>query len=140
MARTAKTAIRKWFKEHPKTFCPVVGQAVCRHNGCDNPKLRADERCNIDLKMRMAERAREANDDRPWLADVRTTPDRRRYILNFPYDKLTLQDFRSVIPEADRSYDAATREWSVERRHWGILNAFFSNFADWELDRRNVRT
>jgi hypothetical protein len=132
--RTAKQAIRAWYKQHPKTYCPVVGQSVCRHLGCDNAQLRADPRCNIELKTAMAERAGAANDPRPWLADLRLSPDHRRYVLNFPYDRLTLQDFKSVIPEADRAYDATTREWSVDRRHWGALNALFSNFADWDLE------
>jgi len=140
--RTAKSAIRKWFKEHPKTFCPVVGQAVCKHGGWDRADLRADQRCNIELKTRMAERARLAADPRPWLADLRLSPDRRRYVLNFPFDRPTLADFRSVIPDADRSYDATNREWSVERRHWGALNALFSNFAEWDLEigRRGMAT
>ena len=55
--RTAKSAIRKWFNEHPKTFCPVVGQCVCKHGGCDRADLRADARCNIALKTLMYERA-----------------------------------------------------------------------------------
>jgi hypothetical protein len=131
---TAKQAIRKWFKEHPKTFCPVVGQGVCKHNGCDRADLRADARCNIALKMTMAERAAKLVDDRPWLADMRESVDRRRYVLNFPFDRLLLQDFKSVIPATDRTYDAATREWSVDKRHYGMLNALFSNFADWDLE------
>lgn len=132
--RTARQAIKKWFKDHPKTFCPVVGQTVCKHGGCDNATLRADARCNIDLKMRMLERAQRLDDSRPWLADVRRSPDGRRYVLNFPFDRLTLQDFKSIIPPSDRSYDAGTREWTVDRRHWGVLNAIFSNFADWDLE------
>ena len=132
--RTAKQAIRKWFKEHPKTYCPVLGQGVCKHGGCDRADLRADPRCNIALKTTMYERAVKLDDDRPWLADVRESADRRRYVLNFPFDRLTLQDLKSVIPETDRSYDGATREWSVDKRHYGILNAMFSNFADWDLE------
>jgi hypothetical protein len=134
--RTAKGAIRAWYKQHPKTYCPVVGQGICRHGGCDNPQLRADHRCNIALKSEMAERARAASaaDPRPWLADLRLSADRRRYVLNFPFDRLTLADFKSVIPEADRAYDATNREWSVERRHWGALNALFANFAAWDLE------
>jgi hypothetical protein len=132
--RTARSAIRNWFKEHPKTFCPVVGQAVCKHGGCDRADLRADARCNIALKTRMYERAAAAGDERPWLADLRESPDRRRYLLNFPFDPLTLQDFKSVIPAADRTYDAATREWAVDKRHYGILNAIFANFAEWDLE------
>ena len=140
MAKTAKQAIRRWFKEHPKTFCPVVGQGVCRHGGCDNAELRADARCNIDLKTRMYEHAHALPDDgRPWLADVRMTADRRRYVLNFPFDRLFLQDFKSVIPVTDRMYEAATREWSVDRRHWGILNSLFSNFADWDAELSRQR-
>jgi hypothetical protein len=137
---TAKQAIRRWFKSHPKTFCPVVGQAVCRHGGCDNAQLRADARCNIDVKSRMFEQAQVLpDDDRPWLADVRLTADSRRYVLNFPFDRLALQDFRSIIPETDRSYDAANREWTVDRRHWGLLNAIFANFADWDLELGKIR-
>ena len=132
--RTAKSAIRKWFKEHPKTFCPVVGQGVCKHGGCDRADLRADARCNIALKTLMYERAAAANDERPWLADVRESADRRRYVLNFPFDRLTLQDFKSVIPAPDRTWDAANREWSVDKRHYGILNALFANFAEWDLE------
>ena len=67
-------------------------------------------------------------------ADLRLSADRRRYVLNFPFDRLTLADFKSVIPEADRAYDATNREWSVERRHWGALNALFANFAAWDLE------
>ena len=132
--RTAKSAIRKWFKEHPKTFCPVVGQAVCKHGGCDRADLRADARCNIALKTLMYERAAASDDARPWLADLRETADRRRYVLHFPFDRLTLQDFKSVIPDSDRSYDASTREWTVDKRHYGMLNALFSNFAEWDLE------
>ena len=139
MPQTAKQAIRKWFKEHPKTFCPVVGQGVCRHNGCENAQLRADARCNIALKTRMAEHAHNLPDDgRPWLADVRMTADRRRYVLNFPFDRMFLQDFKSVIPPTDRTYDGATREWTVDRRHYGMLNTLFSNFADWDLELRRL--
>ena len=47
------------------------------------------------------------------------------HVLNFAFDRLTLADFKSVIPEPDRAYDARNREWSVERRHWGVLNALF---------------
>jgi hypothetical protein len=134
--RTAKQAIRAWYKQHPKTHCPVVGQPVCRSGGCDNAQLRADPRCNIELKSRMAERARAAAaaDPRPWLADLRLSADGRRYRLNFAFDRLTLQDFKGVIPEADRAYDPEGREWSVERRHWAALNALFSNFAEWDLE------
>lgn len=132
--RTAKSAIRKWFKEHPRTFCPVVGQGVCRHNGCDRADLKADARCNLPLKVVMAERAAALVDDRPWLADVRESADRLRYVLNFPFDRLFLSDFKSVIPDADRSYDAATREWSVDKRHYAMLTTLFSNFGDWDLE------
>lgn len=131
---TAKQAIQAWYKQHPKTHCPVVGESICRHGGCDNARLRADHRCNIDLKTGMAERARAAADPRPWLADLRLSADNRRYVLNFPFDRLTIADLKSVIPDADRAYDAASREWSVERRHWGALNALFSNFAEWDLE------
>ncbi|HZQ97616.1 MAG TPA: hypothetical protein VFC93_02250 [Chloroflexota bacterium] len=138
--RTAKQAIRRWFKEHPKTFCPVVGQAVCKHGGCDNAQLRADARCNIGLKTAMYERAHALPEDgRPWLADVRLSADRRRYVLNFPFDRMFLQDFKSVIPPSDRSYDAATREWSVDRRHWAMLNTLFTNFADWDAELSRLR-
>jgi hypothetical protein len=132
--RTAKQAINAWYKQHPKTYCPVVGESICRHGGCDNARLRADHACNIELKTSMAERASAAADPRPWLADLRLSPDNRRYVLNFPFDRLTLQDFKSVIPDADRAYDPTNREWSVERRHWGALNALFSNFAAWDLE------
>ncbi|MBM4418595.1 MAG: hypothetical protein FJ033_09835 [Chloroflexi bacterium] len=130
--RTARQAIKRWFRDHPKTLCPVVEQPVCRHNGCDNQTLRSDVRCNIALKMRMAEAARATDDDRPWIADLRITPDGRRFLLNFAFDRAFLQDFRSVIPASDRAYDAARREWSVERRHFGALDALFSNFAAWD--------
>lgn len=139
MARTARAAIRSWFKEHPKTFCPVVGQGVCRHGGCDNAALRGDARCNIALKSGMAERAAAQNDARPWLADVRQSADGRRFILNFPFDRLTLQDFKAIIPASDRDYNAETREWAVDRRHWGLLNALFSNFADWDAELSRQR-
>ena len=102
---TAKQAIQAWYKQHPKTHCPVVGESICRHGGCDNARLRADHRCNIELKTGMAERARAAADPRPWLADLRLSADNRRYVLNFPFDRLTIADFKSVIPDADRAYD-----------------------------------
>ena len=139
VARTAKAAIKAWYKTHPKTFCPVVGEAICRAGGCDNAKLRADAQCNIERKTRWFARGQATNDGRPWLADLRLSADKRRYVINFPFDRLTLQDFKSVIPESDRRYDEATREWSVERRHWSALNAMFSNFAEWDLDNLNRR-
>ena len=101
--------------------------------------MRADARCNIALKTRMWEKAQAARDPRPWLADLRLSADRRRYILNFPFDRMLLQDFRSVIPTSDRSYDEERRELSVERRQWSALNALFSNFAEWDLAIGQVR-
>lgn len=136
---TARQAIKKWFREHPKTFCPVLGQPICRYNGCGNATLRSDPRCNITLKSAMAERARAANDARPWLADVRISADGRRYILNFSFDRLTLQDFRNVIPASDRAYDEENYEWNVERRHWGALNSIFANFSEWDLELGRLR-
>ena len=78
----------------------------------------------------MYELAAASADERPWLADMRESADRRRYVLNFAFDRLTLQDFKSVIPASDRTYDATNREWSVDKRHYNLLNAIFSNFAN----------
>ena len=94
--------------------------------------------------MEMAGRAHELKDDRPWIADMRQSADGRSYFLNFSFDRLLLQDLKSVVPATDRTYDSGTREWRIDRRHWGILNSIFCNFADWDLElgkrRRAAKT
>lgn len=131
MAKTsARTAILRWFATNPKTFCPVVGQSVCKRDGCENPQLRADARCNIALKQAMQARAAELQDFRPVLFDLRASADGQRFILNFGFDKETIGDLKSAVPPADRGYDASTREWWVHRRHYGLLSAMFVNFSE----------
>jgi hypothetical protein len=140
MARDgARGAILRWFSSHPKTFCPVVGQAICPHNGCENPRLRSDARCNIGFKQAMHARAKEARDFRPIIFDLRETPDRQRFIINFGYDKSTILDLKSAIPAGERGYLPASREWWVLRRHYGLLSAMFANFAEFHQEYTRQR-
>ena len=127
---SARNAILKWFRNHPKTYCPVVGQAVCTHRGCDNARLRADARCNFDLKKTMADRAAAGADFRPVLFDLRESDDRRRFILNFGFDKATIADLKAMIPSPERGFLPASREWWVDKKHYGLLATMFANFGE----------
>ena len=133
-ARTERNAIRKWFAQHPKTFCPVVGQMVCKARGCDRPDLRADPRCNIELKdaqlkQRDGALGASRNDGRGWLFDLRESPDGRYYILNFGYDRNLLEDLKAVVPASARRFDPETREWWVLKAHGAVLVSLFANFG-----------
>ena len=115
MPRTARQAIKTWYSTHPKTMCPVIGQSICPLKGCENPVIRADPRCNIDLKQAQAE-ARPGETEgldelRGWIYDLRDSPDSRRWILNFGYNRALLDDFRQLIPASGRRFDPETRAW-----------------------------
>jgi len=126
---TARQAIRAWYATHPKTYCPVVGQCICPSRGCQNPAIRQDPRCNIDLKMaQAAERPESLEELRGWIYDLRETPDGRRWILNFGYNRALLDDFRRLIPANARRYDPETREWAVAKEYSNVLRALFINF------------
>ncbi|MGH2460391.1 MAG: hypothetical protein ACRDIY_16175 [Chloroflexota bacterium] len=129
MPRTARQAIRSWYASHPKTFCPVVGQCICPARGCDNPAIRADPRCNLDLKQaQAAARPAESDELRGWIYDLRDSPDGRRYLLNFGYNRALLDDFRQLIPAAARRFDPETREWAVDKIYANVLRSLFQNF------------
>ena len=132
MPRSARQAIRAWYATHPKTFCPVVGQAICPGRGCANPAIRNDARCNIDLKQaQAAERPTEPDELdelRGWIYDLRESSDGRQWILNFGYNRALLDDFRQLIPTSARRFDPETREWSVAKEHAMVLRTLFVNF------------
>jgi hypothetical protein len=129
LPRTARQAIRAWYATHPKTFCPVIGQAICPAKGCDNPAIRADPRCNIDLKQAQAEkRPAEMDELRGWIYDLRESSDGRHWIVNFGYNRALLDDFRQLIPASGRRFDPETREWWVAKVHAPVLRTLFSNF------------
>lgn len=129
MPRTARQAIRAWYATHPKTFCPVVGQVICPARGCDNPNIRSDPRCNIELKLaQAAEKPEQIDELRGWIYDVRESSDRRHWILNFGYNRALLDDFRQMIPASARRFDAETREWWVAKTYAPALRTLFVNF------------
>jgi hypothetical protein len=127
--RTARQAIRAWYATHPKTYCPVIGQCICPAKGCENPEIRNDPRCNIDLKSEQAAaRPAELDELRGWIYDLRETPDGRRWRLNFGYNRALLDDFRQLIPASARQFDAETREWVVAKEYAPVLRTLFANF------------
>jgi hypothetical protein len=129
LARTARQGIRAWYSTHPKTYCPVVGQVICPFRGCENPAIRSDARCNIDLKVAQAEeRPAEMDELRGWIYDLRDSPDGRRWILNFGYNRALLDDFRQLIPASARRFDPETREWWVAKEYGRVLRTLFANF------------
>jgi hypothetical protein len=129
MPRTARSAIRDWYASHPKTFCPVVGQCICPAKGCENPAIRNDPRCNLELKQaQAAERPAESEDGRAWLYDLRESPDGRRWILNFGYNRAILDDLRQLVPASGRRFEPETREWWVGKEHANALRSLFANF------------
>jgi hypothetical protein len=137
LPRTARQAIRSWYATHPKTYCPVVGQCICPARGCENPTIRNDPRCNIDVKMaQAAERPAESDDLRGWIYDLRETSDGRRWILNFGYNRAILDDFRQMIPASARHFDPETREWAVAKEYANVLRTLFLNFDRFLLARR----
>jgi len=132
LPRTARQAIKAWYATHPKTFCPVVEQAICPLKGCENPTMRNDPRCNIDLKQeqaaaRPAETA-ELDTLRGWIYDLRSSTDGRRWIINFGYNRALLDDFRDLIPASARRFDPETREWSVAKEYDAVLRTLFVNY------------
>lgn len=129
MPFTARQHIRAWYSTHPKTFCPVVGQAICPFRGCDNPAIRSDERCNIELKTAQAnERPAEMDELRGWIYDLRDSPDGRRWIVNFGYNRALLDDLRQMIPASARRFDPETREWWIAKEYASVLRTLFANF------------
>lgn len=129
MPRTARQAIRSWYATHPKTFCPVVGQCICPARGCENPVIREDPHCNIELKQaQAAEKPSQSEELRGWIYDLRDSPDGRRYILNFGYNRALLDDFRQMIPATARRFDPETREWVVDKTYANVLRTLFQNF------------
>lgn len=130
--RTARQAIKAWYSTHPKTMCPVVGQAICPLRGCENPAIRNDPRCNIDLKQAQAEtRPAETgglDELRGWIYDLRDSPDSRRWIVNFGYNRALLDDFRQMIPASGRRFDPETREWWVAKEYDPVLRTLFVNY------------
>lgn len=136
MPRTARQAIRAWYASHPKTFCPVVGQCICPAKGCENPAIRNDPRCNLTLKEEQAaKRPAEVDELRGWIYDLRESPDRRQWIVNFGYNRALLDDFRQLIPAASRRFDASTREWWVAKEYASVLRTLFLNFDDFASAR-----
>ncbi len=136
MTRTARQAIREWYSTHPKTYCPVVGQPICPFRGCENPAIRGDPRCNIELKAaQAARRPAEIDELRGWLYDLRESSDGRQWILNFGYHRALLDDFRQMIPARARRYDAETREWAVSKEYSSVLRTLFLNFDQFRADR-----
>ena len=128
--RGERDAIRKWYAQHPKTYCPVIGQMVCKQGGCERADLRADPRCNVELKDAQAKQRASAPDDgRGWLFDLRESPDRRYYILNFGYNRGLLDDFKAIVPASGRRFDPETREWWVLKAHGASLVSLFANFG-----------
>ena len=137
MARTARQAIRSWYSTHPKTYCPVIGQCICPARGCDNPAIRGDSRCNIDLKQaQAAEKPVESDELRGWIYDLRDSSDGRRYLLNFGYNRALLDDFRQMIPANARRFDPETREWAVDKAYSNVLRTLFQNFDRFLVARR----
>lgn len=137
MARTARQAIREWYATHPKTFCPVVEQAICPARGCENPRLRADARCNLDLKQAQAALKPPADDGlHGWLYDLRESSDGRQWIINFGYNRALLDDFRQLIPARARRFDPETREWVVAKEQAAALRTLFANFDRFLVARR----
>jgi hypothetical protein len=127
--RTARQNIRAWYATHPKTYCPVVGQAICPFRGCENPAIRDDPRCNIELKMAQAgERPAKMDELQGWIYDLRDSPDGRCWILNFGYNRALLDDFRQMIPASARRFDPETREWWVAKEYASVLRILFANF------------
>jgi len=146
LPRTARQAIRSWYATHPKTFCPVVGQSICPSRGCENPTIREDPRCNIELKQSQAAlKPAESDELRGWIYDLRDSSDGRRYLLNFGYNRALLDDFRRMIPATARRFDPETREWAVDKTYASVLRSLFQNFDrflvaryDW-LNRQKER-
>jgi hypothetical protein len=121
---------------HPKTFCPVVGQCICPAKGCENPAIRGDARCNLELKQaQAAARPAEVDELRGWIYDLRESPDGRRWIVNFGYSKALLDDFRQLIPAGARRFDPETREWWVAREYDAVLRTLFLNFDQFRVAR-----
>jgi len=132
LPRTARQAIKAWYATHPKTFCPVVGQCICPSKGCENPAIRNDPRCNIDLKQEQAaarpEETAELDTIRGWIYDIRDSPDGWRWILNFGYNRALLDEFRQLIPASARRFDPETREWWVDKKYDSVLRTLFVNY------------
>lgn len=132
MPRTARQAIKTWYATHPKTYCPVIGQSICPAQGCANPAIRNDPRCNIDLKREQAAARPTAEADldtlRGWIYDLRESGDGRRWIINFGYNRALLDDFRQLIPASGRRFDPETREWWVAKEYDGVLRTLFVNY------------
>jgi hypothetical protein len=127
--RTARQAIRAWYATHPKTFCPVIGQAICPAQGCENPAIRQDPRCDLALKQaQAAERPAEIDEVRGWIYNLRESPDGRHWLLTFGYHKALLDDFRQLIPARGRRWDPERREWAVAREYHQVLRTLFVNF------------
>jgi len=136
LPRTARQAIRAWYSTHPKTFCPVVGQCLCPARGCENPAIRDDPRCNIDLKIaQAAEKPAEREELRGWVYDLRESSDGRRWILNFGFNRALLDDFRQMIPASARHFDPETREWAVAKEYANVLRTLFVNFDSFLIAR-----
>jgi hypothetical protein len=132
LPRNARQAIKAWYATHPKTFCPVVGECICPLKGCENPAIRNDPRCNIDLKQeqaaaRPAETA-ELDTIRGWIYDIRESRDGWRWILNFGYNRALLDEFRQLIPASGRRFDPETREWWVDKKYDAVLRTLFVNY------------
>ena len=129
MPRTARQAIRDWYTNHPKTFCPVVGQCICPATGCDNPAIRQDPGCNLELKQAQAAlRPTESDELRGWLYDLRESGDRRRWLLNFGYNRVLLDELRQLVPASARRFDPETHEWAVAKEYAAVLRSLFANF------------
>ena len=132
MARTACQAIKAWYATHPKTFCPVVGECICPLKGCENPAIRNDPRCNIDLKQEQAAarpvETAELDTIRGWIYDIRESKDGWSWILNFGYNRALLDEFRQLIPASGRRFDPETREWWVDKKYDSVLRTLFVNF------------
>ncbi len=106
-----------------------MGQVICPARGCENPAIRNDPRCNIDLKVaQAAERPAELDELRGWIYDLRESSDSRRWILNFGYNRALLDDFRQMIPASARRFDPETREWLVDKTYQSVLRTLFVNF------------
>lgn len=136
MPRTARQAIRAWYATHPKTFCPVLSQPICPFRGCENPAIRQDARCNIDLKMSQAAGKPDQIDElRGWIYDLRESGDGQRWILNFGYNRALLDDFRQLIPASARHFDPETHEWAVSKEHGNVLRTLFLNFDRFRVAR-----
>lgn len=75
-----------------------------------------------------AERPTESEELRGWIYDLRESPDGRRWILNFGYNRALLDDFRQLIPASARRFDPETREWAVAKEYATVLRTLFLNF------------